>query len=259
MIRRFISRLIHLSDSSFKRLINNPRRLPRELVYVYFPGKDPLYFRQVTDIMVDSGEMLERFGTAGRFVYNDTKEVRIATVLIIALIGFLLFLILIPIIEGVLGRLIISLVAGIIFGILPGSYLGKKLATKPVLRLLAQLDGQVHPIIHPTYLDQGYTEIDIKENDGSVSKKTVPQNWKATTLHEINEARDSERYYKTEKTGQHKLEMGLLVAMCIISLILVFLFGTANFGNDSELVQNLPSLSDSQIVENQRQALSERP
>ena len=247
----FLSRKLIL----IKNKLTPPNNSPTETVFLYYPGKDPKYFRHVTDLKVLSTEMLDRFGTAGRFVYNDTREVRFATVLIIAILSFVFFLLLIPIVDGVVGRLIISLFGGLVFGSLPGAYLGRKIATKPALRLLAQVDGKVYPIIHPTYIDPDYAEIDIKEPDGSVTKKTVPQNWKASTLHEINEGRDSKEYYRTKKTAQRKLEMGLLVTLCIISLILVFLFGTANFGSDSQTIQQIPQLSDSEIVENQHRSL----
>ncbi len=233
---------------------NNP---PKELVFLYYPGKDPLHFRHVTDVFVDSANMLARFGTAGRFVYNDTKEVRIATVLIISVITFVLFLCLIPLIADVTGRIIVAVFGGVIFGVLPGIYLGRKLATKPSIRLLAQIQDKTYPIIHPTYIDKGYTEIELKDPSGSTIKKTVPQSWKASTLHEINAARDSELYYKTQQTSQRKLELGLMVTMCIASLVLLFLFGTANFGTESEIVQGVQTLTDDQIIENQIKALTE--
>lgn len=250
MVRSLIKKL-----SFFKKRLPLQNKGTTETVFLYYPGKDPQYFRHVTDLKVPSSDMLARFGTAGRFVYNDTLEIRIATVCVIAVITFVFFLFLIPLIDGVVGRLIISLFSGVVFGFLPGAFLGKKIGTKPALRLLAQVDGMVHPISHPTYIDPGYAEIDIIGHDGSVSKKTVPQNWKASTLHEINQARDSENYYKTKKTSQRKLEMGLLVTLCIISLILLFLFGTANFGIESGIVEQVPSLSDLEIVENQHRAL----
>ena len=250
MVRSLIKKL-----SFFKKRLSPQNKSTTETVFLYYPGKDPKYFRHVTDLKVASSDMLDRFGTAGRFVYNDTREIRLATIFVIALITFIFFLFLIPIVDGVIGRLIISLFGGLLFGFLPGAFLGKKLGTKPAIRLLAQVDGQVHPIIHPTYIDADYTVIEIKEPDGSVSKKTVPQSFKASTLHELNEGRDSKEYYKTKKTAQRRLEMGLLVTLCIISLILVFLFGTANFGNESDIVDQVPQLSDAEIVENQHRAL----
>ena len=48
-----------------------------------------------------------------------------------------------------------------------------------------------------------------------------------------------------------------MVTMCIASLVLLFLFGTANFGTESEIVQGVQTLTDDQIIENQIKALTE--
>ncbi len=228
---------------------------------------DPNIFEKVYLIMVNhsviqeyyvrSSELKELYGVKSRYTYDDSKEVKIFSLVGIGFFIFVAFFVLSSFIPDVVLRVVAASVLGGVGGAFPSFFIARRVVTNPPIRILAQIDGDIFPLPHPIHTKDDYEVREQKTADGTKVQKVVPQGNLASSLYAILKGTDMRELMKTNNETKEKLELALMVGMCLASLFILFLFGTANFGKDDETINELTTAESNQIITDQMKIIDE--